>query len=213
MLTKEHILESISNAEKGISLLSDDIYFITGFSTATMRRFFSNLCNTSFPINYLEIGLYCGGTFCSSFNKNCTSIGVENNSQNFERDALWVKDELADNIYNFRIRGKEVVVYYEDCFLMDKTKLPKIDIYFYDGFHSEESQEKALLHFFDVLSDRFIWIVDDFNWQFVADGTNKALKKLNDKIKIEQVSILKGNKSDNDPVWHNGLAVYLINKI
>lgn len=206
----EHIEKSIENALAGKSNLTQDILNVRGFSTPTIRHLFNNLCDIDGT--YLEVGLFCGASFCSSFNPNCTSIGVEDHSQDFSAGFELVKQELKENVDRFSERAKEVYVHYVDCFSMDKSVLPKIDIYSFDGFHSEETQAKALPYFLDNMADRFIWIVDDYNWDYVASGTNIGLQSLSDKIEVEKAWVLRGYHLNNDPIWHNGIVIYLIKK-
>lgn len=160
-MTVEHIENSIAKALKGESNLSQEQLNVRGFSTPTIRHMFSNLCDIEGT--YLEIGLFCGATFVSSFNKNLTAIGIENHSQDFSEGFDLVKKELKDNVDANVDKAKEVHVHYADCFAMDKSLLPdNIDIYFFDGFHSFETQSKALPHFIDKMANKFIWVVDDF---------------------------------------------------
>ena len=212
MITQKHIEDSIQNALEGKSNLTPEILAVRGFSTPTIRHLFNNLCNIENG-NYLEIGLFCGATFCSSFNANTVSIGIENHSQDFSAGFDIVKKELEENFNKFSERAKDAHIFYEDCFEIKKLDYPfAFDIYFFDGFHSFETQAKALPHFLDNMADRFIWIVDDFNWDYVAAGTNAALEELKDKIEIEKAWVLRGHYLQNDPIWHNGAVIYLINK-
>ena len=211
-LTQEHIQNSIDKALRGESNVNQDILNIRGFSPPTVRHLFNNLCNIKNG-NYLEIGLFCGATFCSSFNEDTVSIGIENHSQDFSAGFDLVKQELEQNFKQFSNRAKDAHIFYEDCFEIKKLEYPfGFDIYFYDGWHSEELQAKALPHFIDNMADRFVWIVDDSNWDYVASGTNIGLNELKDKIDIERVWTLRGYHLQNDPIWHNGVNIYLINK-
>lgn len=210
-MTPDHIELSIKRAKEGQSNLSQDQLAVRGFSTATMRRIFSNLCNLENG-TYLEVGLFCGGTFVSSFNPGMTCIGIENFAQDFSVST--VKEELEKNIDQFVDRAKEVYIHNTDCYSIDKKLLPDhIDIFFYDGEHSEENQAKALPFFFDKLADTFIFIIDDLNWPQVWAGTHKGFDELKDKIDIKGAWILRGYNLQDDPVFHNGLGIYLINKV
>ena len=208
-MTAEHIETSIQKALKAESNLTESELAVGGFSTPTMRHLFNNICNIEGT--YLEVGLWMGGTFVASFNKGLTSIGIENYAQDF--GVVGVKDILEANIDKHQGNAKEIQLHFTDCFTIDKSLLPKdIDIFCYDGEHSRENQAKALPYFFDNLAHRFIYLCDDFNWERVSMGTNQALGGLSDKIEIEYCRILRGYHLNDDPVWHNGLAVYLIKK-
>lgn len=209
MITKEHIDKSIQDALEDKSNLTEKQLSVGGFSTKTMRHLFNNICNIEGT--YLEVGVWMGGTFTASFNKNLISIGVESFAQDF--GVVGVKELLEKNIEENINRAKEVHVHYEDCFKIDKSLLPyNIDIYFYDGEHSEETQAAALPSFIDKMANTFCFIVDDVSWPYVAKGTDMGLASLKDKIEIEVVWPLRGYYAENDSVWHNGLNIYLINK-
>jgi len=211
MITVEHIQKSVDNAIAGISNLTPEILAVQGFSTPTIRHLFNNLCNIDGT--YLEIGLFCGASFTSSFNPNCVSIGIEDHSQDFSAGFDEVKKQLKDNVEQFKDRAKSVEVHYADCFAMDKSILPdNIDIYSYDGWHEETKQYKAIVDYFDKMADKFILLVDDTAWDIVSRGTDLALEELKDKIDIEKVLVLRGYHLQNDPIWHNGVNIYLINK-
>ena len=213
MITPEHIELSIKKATDGETYLSQSIYDIRGFSTRYMRNLFHHICNVEGGCTYLEIGLFCGGTFVSSFNKNTISIGIENHSQDFSEGFEVVKKELKENIDNHSELAKEIHVHYEDCFKIDKSKLPdNIDIFCYDGHHDEMYQEAALPHFIEKMANTFVMIVDDWSWDSVFNGTNKAISSLSDKINVEQFWALRGYSLHNDPVWHNSIGIFLINK-
>jgi len=152
-----------------------------------------------------------GGTFVASFNKGLTSIGVENYAQDF--GVVGVKEHLEKNIDNHRDKAKEIHLHFTDCFSIDKLLLPdNIDIFFYDGEHSKQSQAKALPYFFDKMADTFIMIVDDANWKDVEEGTIDGLNSLADKMEVEYQVVLKGEKLNDDPIFHNGVAIFLIKK-
>lgn len=208
-MTIEHITNAINKALADQSDINTDIYNVRGFSTPTMRRLFHELTNLE-KCNYLEVGLYCGATFVSSFNKGCFSIGIENFTQPFGVET--VKEELEQNVNRFSQASGNVQLYDHDCFTFDISKLPHIDIYFFDGEHSEESQAKALPYYFKSLKPTFIFIVDDYNWDSVRKGTEKGLAELSDKIEIVKDWKIRGLNSQDDEIWHNGAYIALINK-
>ena len=54
------------------------------------------------------------------------------------------------------------------------------------------------------------WIVDDWNWDFVQQGTRDAFNELGYKILFEQ-SFLTGFNGDTE-TWWNGLYIVVIQK-
>lgn len=213
MINEEYISEAIEKTLRGESNLSEDILAIRGFSNANIRRLINNLTNSDKPIIYLEAGVLMGGTFVSSFNKNCTSIGFEDFSQNFQIDFPgYNKEELEKNIKLSRDRAKEIYMHYT-CFLdSDKNNLPKgIDIFLMDAEHGLQNQSVALPEIFDNMAERFIYVTDDAEWPEVSQGTGVCFKFLRNKMWVERTWELR-NKNKKDTTWVCGVNIYLIKK-
>jgi len=201
-MNKEHIDQCISKAELGESKLTPDALGITGWSSPKIKHFLNNLCSLQ-GINYLEIGCWRGSTFVSALfgNNVANAFGIDNFSE-FDGHEAFQNNCKSFSLQNYSFINK-------DCFTVDLSTLPKFDIYFYDGCHAEEAQEKALTYFDPVLKDKCIIIIDDWNWSFVQAGTLKALQKLNYKIE-HKVEFTNGG---NDKIhWWNGLLILLIDK-
>jgi len=87
----------------------------------------------------------------------------------------------------------------------------------YDGEHSKNSHYKALLHYYECLDDTFIFIVDDWNWQRVRDGTFDSFTQLNLSI-LYQKEIRLTQDDSHTPLplakesWHNGIYVAILKK-
>lgn len=211
MISAEHIQLSIQRAIEGQSNLSPDIHNIRGFSTPTIRRLVNNLCQEADV--YLEVGLYCGATFCSSFNPQCVSIGIEDHSQDFSAGFDNVKKELKENVSKFLDRAEEVHIHYEDCFKIDKTKLhADIDILYYDGEHGAINTAKALPWFFDNMANTFLLIADDVRWSSVMAGLIYGFEVVKEKCEIVQEWWLHGEQPNDDPVWHNSVGLFLVKR-
>lgn len=211
-LTTEHIDSSIARALAGESHLDPAVLNILGFATPTMRHLFNNLCNIE-GLTYLECGVYTGGSFVSAFNNNpIHAIGIDNFSQTWApgRD---IRGEFLENVKIFRDTAKSVTFFQEDCFKPDLLcGIRGIDVFFYDGCHEKISQAKALPHFFDLLADTFLFIVDDWNWPDVKAGTETGVQSLAGKVSVIHERILIGNVAQDDLVWHNGVGLFLCQK-
>jgi len=176
------------------------------------RHLYNNLCSLD-DARYLEIGTWKGSTLCSAmYNnnmKNC--IGIDNFS---EFDGP--RQEFLANFNHFK--GNNNATFIEDnCWNIDIDKIGKFNIYVYDGCHKEESQFKALDYYYKALDDEFIYIVDDWNWKQVRDGTMSAIKKNN--LNILYQKIIKTSSNDTQPQfafvqsdWHNGIAIFVLRK-
>lgn len=211
MITEEHISNAIEKTLKGESNLTESIFAIRGFSSSTIRRLINNL--TNIECTYLEVGLLCGATFVSSFNKDCTSIGIEDFCENFQEDIPgYDKDELQINIDRHSERAKEVHVHYESFLDIKKELLPNdIDIFLYDGEHGLQNHSVVLPEFFDNMAERFVFLVDDATWPQISDGTGVGFKFLRNKMWIEKTWELR-NEDEDDNRWVCGVNIYLIQK-
>lgn len=126
------------------------------------------------------------------------------------------KEEFLHNFYKFK--GQNNAIFIEsDCFAVDVSKLPKRNIYMYDGNHTEDSHYRALTHFYNCLDNMFIFIVDDWNDKLVRDGTDKSIKDLNLKVLYER-KIRLTNDNSHTPMdlainsWWNGIYVAILEK-
>ena len=48
----------------------------------------------------------------------------------------------------------------------------------YDAYHDNESHSKIISYYSDVLDDTFIYIVDDYNCDFVKNATKDSIKDI-----------------------------------
>jgi hypothetical protein len=119
------------------------------------------------------------------------------------------KDDFLLNFENYK--GENNAKFIEsDCFDVDVSTLTKFNIYMYDGNHTNESHYKALLHYYDCLDDVFIFIVDDWNWKDIRDGTMDSIEKLNLKTLYEKEIYTPGNGTSE--TWWNGIYVAILQK-
>jgi len=202
---------AIFNAEQNVSKITNDIITMEGMSGRKTRHFYNNLLNTV-DARYLEIGTWKGSSVCSAMcNNKATVICIDNWS---EFDGP--KDEFLVNFEKFK--GENDAVFIEnDCYTVDITLLPKFNIYMYDGNHTNESHYKALSHYYNCLDDVFIFIVDDWNWEDVRDGTNSSIQNLNLKVLYEkEIRTTLDNSVPPEPElsknWWNGIYIAILQK-
>jgi hypothetical protein len=201
----DHILKSIDNAQQGISKLNNDILSMEGMSGIKTRHFLNNIVDTD-NVSYLEIGSWKGSTLCSAlYGNNPKSVIAIDNFSEFNGP----REEFYSNISI--LKNQNISFYDVDCFKFDKTLLlDKINIYFYDGNHSTESHELALSYFYSSLSDSFIYICDDWNWDYVQEGTKRAIDSLSLNV-IQDWSYFSDYTGDATN-WWNGLYIAYIKK-
>ena len=202
---------SFQNAENNVSKITDDIINMDGMSGTKTRHFYNNLLNTE-DARYLEIGTWKGSSVCSAMCNNKAKFVCIDNWSEFGGP----KSEFLINFEKFN--GDNDAHFIEnDCYNVDVSTLSKFNIYMYDGNHTNESHYKALLHYYDCLDDIFIFIVDDWNWHDVRDGTFKSIQRLNLKVLYErEIRLTWDNSHTPQPqasqTWHNGIYVAVLQK-
>lgn len=208
---KQHIIISFQNAEEEKSKITDDIIGLEGMTGTLTRHFYNNLLNMP-DARYLEIGTWKGSSVCSAMCGNTAKVVCIDNWAEFGGP----KEEFLAKFNTYK--GSNDATFIEaDCFKVDVSTLPKFNIYLYDGEHSEESHYKALTHYYDCLDDMFIFIVDDWNWKAVREGTFNSLKKLNLSVIFEKEIRLTYDDThtpENYAVqsWWNGIYVAILQK-
>jgi len=202
---------SFYNAENYSSKIDDYIIEMDGMTGTKTRHFYNNLLNFS-DARYLEVGTWKGSSVCSAMCSNQAKVVCIDNWSEFEGP----KDDFLLNFY--RYIGKNNATFIEnDCFKVDVSKLPKFNIYMFDGEHSYDSHFKALNHFYNCLDDTFIFIVDDWNWLHVRYATKDSIVNLNFKV-LYQKEIILTNDNSHTPAdiagktWWNGIFVAILQK-
>ena len=177
-----------------------------GMSGTNTRHFYNNLLNID-DARYLEIGTWKGSSVCSAMCGNKANVICIDNWSEFGGP----KSEFLVNFEKFK--GLNDATFIEnDCYKVDVSILPKFNIYMYDGNHTNENHYKALLHYYNCLDDVFIFIVDDWNWEDVRDGTINSIQKLNLKVLYEREIRLTLDNSTTKGSWWNGIYVAVLQK-
>jgi len=208
---KEHVENAFENAEKGKSMVCDGILQIDGMSVKKTRHFYNNLLNME-DARYLEIGTWTGSSVCSAMCGNKARVVCIDNWSEFGGP----KDEFLKNFNTYK--GENDVTFIEqDCYTVDISQLPKFNIYMFDGNHTKDSHYKALIHYYNCLDDIFVFIVDDWNWKDVRDGTHESLKQLKLEILYEKEIRLTDDESHTPQdiareSWWNGIYVAILQK-
>ena len=209
----KHVKHCLHNADYKISKISQDIKNMEGMTGEKTRHFYNNLLSF-YDARYLEIGTWKGSSVCSAmYGNNAKVICVDN----------WLlfngpKDEFLSNLEKFR--GINDVSFIEkDCFEIDISTIPKINMYMYDGDHKYEDQYNALKYYYNCLDDIFIFVVDDWNHDPVREGTRAAIKDLKLNILYEKEIFTELDKSKShweQPIstetWWNGMYVAVLKK-
>lgn len=208
---------AINNANNLQSKLTNEILMISGMSSPKVRHFLNNLITPQ--SRYLEIGCWRGSTFISALYQNNPECAFaidnwsefdESNFQIFCYDYAYGKTR---NIFRYNVReflSCPITIIEEDAFTIDKSRIKDINTYFYDGAHDYESQKKALIYYYDSLSDSFVFIIDDWNEEAAQEGTKDSIKELGLKVYFEYEGYAELNGDIRN--WWNGLYISVLGK-
>jgi len=203
---------AIENADQLKSDLPNEQYEVPALTSLRIRHLLNSIGKLG--TQYLEVGVHKGGTFTASVSNN-SNLKEIFAVDSFESDKGNENDKAQPQFIHWanKLKSPEsnFTLIVSDSFQVDLSLLPKdIDIYLYDGDHSEEYQRKALTYFKDNLADEFIFLCDDFDWDEVQQGTRKGIEDAGYIILFEQYMASKGSH-DNDS-WWNGFYVALLKK-
>lgn len=202
----QHIEDSILNATNGKSKLTSDILAIDGMSSSSNRHLLNNLVDIP-DINYLEIGVWKGSTFISALYQNNVSsaYAIDDWSQFMEYD---LKGCFLNNCNNFNINYKLIE---DNCFAVDLSNIKsKIDVFFYDGNHDRKLTRNAIVYYYNVLADEFMYIIDDYDWDDVNYGVDDAIVKMG--LDVIYKKHLHSNGMNDTETWWNGIGIFIFRK-
>ncbi len=208
----KHLEECFEKAYNLESKISKDIKDMQGMTGEMTRHFYNNLLSMP-DTRYLEIGVWMGSSSCSAMYKNKAHVVLMDDFSGFGSP----KQAFLENFHEYK--GDNDAEFIEsDCFKFDITKFKKkFNIYLFDGDHSEESQFKAIDYYLPCLEDEFILVVDDWNWQDVRNGTNRAIRDNNLKVLWKkEIQLTKNNEHTPNKeamqTWWNGIGVFVLKK-
>ena len=199
-----HIETAFNNAENGISKITKDIINMEGMTGIKTRHFYNNLLNLE-DARYLEIGTWKGSSVCSAMCGNKAKVICIDNWSEFGGP----KNEFLLN-FNKYMGENNADFIEQDCYKVDISKLSKFNIYMYDGNHTKDSHYNALVHYYNCLDDIFVFIVDDWNWHDVREGTLESFNQLKLSILYQKEIYTPGNCTLD--TWWNGIYVAILKK-
>ena len=213
----QHIEKSLELSNNYQSKITEKLLTMDGMSGKKTRHFYNNICSMS-DARYLEIGTWKGSSICSAMCNNKMSCTAIDNWSEFGGP----KEEFLKNFDEFK--GDNNAVFIEkDCWTIDVSTLNKFNIYMYDGNHSETSHFQALNHYLPCLDNEFIYIIDDWNWNAVRNGTLKSIKDNKCEILYHKEIFTNnkthppggpgiGDRSRKYGDWHNGISIFVLKK-
>ena len=198
----QHVETSIEHGDRMTSKLDRAAFQARGFTSPKVRHLLNNLGSLD-GLDYLEVGVHRGATFVATNYKNtlASATAVDNWSE-FADDGK-VKGEFLHHCSTLLAPGSYRFLE-QDCFTVTREQFrAPINFYLYDGEHSFDAQRKALTHYYALLDDAFIFLVDDFSWETARSGTEEAIGELGLE-RVYERELTEG--------WWNGLYVSVLKK-
>jgi hypothetical protein len=198
----QHVAHSIRLADDRQSQLDRAAFQAKGFTSPKVRHLLNNLGSLA-GLDYLEVGVHRGATFVATNYRNTLSSAVAiDNWSEFDDDGS-VKTEFLHHCATLLRPGSYQFIE-QDCFTVARRQLPApVNFYFYDGEHSHDPQRLALTHFYPMLADEFLFLIDDYSWTSAKSGTERAIAELDLDV-LHQQELTDG--------WWNGLFVSVMRK-
>lgn len=201
---QEIVEASLERAEaKESNLTPKVIGAVGGFCGEKFRHLLNNLGH--FCTSYLEIGSLHGASLTSTCYKNgLDAVAIENFS---EFDGK--RETLTANAKKY---APEAYLIFGDCWepgTFAGVPNGKVDLYFYDGCHSEEAHGKALNVYAPKLAKEFIYLVDDWNWPHVSKAALEGIAASGFTILYaKQITCPDGDAGG----WWNGVGIFVLRK-
>jgi hypothetical protein len=206
----EELNELIARVEsKALWPAAYRIRFIDGMSGQSFRALI-NLLFSNKNKSYLEIGTWKGSTFCSAiYSNSIEAICIDNWSEFGSPSQIALR-----NISKRTNDSSKVSILNSDFRKVPYNLLveKEVDVYFFDGPHSQEDHYDAVTILRSLNFSSILYIVDDWNWDNVRQGTLHGLDSLGiriaGKIEIFANSETRGRQSR----WHNGYAFLVLER-
>lgn len=188
-------------------------------------RHFMNAMGSIADVRYLEVGTFNGTSLFSFVEGNHKTIGKVVAIDSWDPGNVPYSEDNVRDIRDGVIAALElyefdsiVTVIERDCWQVNAKEViaalgGKAHVYFYDAGHSASDHYAALPQFLSVMENTFVLIVDDWSWTSVKRGTYSALRSL----PLEVIAELSIDTIKSEPhfnlQWHNGVGVFVINKM
>jgi hypothetical protein len=198
------------------SQLPECIQTMEGFSGRKYRALINLVVSRLPKARYLEVGSWKGSTVCAALHGNTAQGVCIDNWSEFGGP----RDEFMTNTANITSRLRVIE---GDFRSVDYASLGKFNVYLFDGPHAEEDQRDGIVCALPALAERFLLVVDDWNWLDVRLGTMRGL--ISSQLKIEAAIEIRtamdnlhpgiyGNPGIWGPQsdWHNGYILAILNR-
>lgn len=215
-----HVYYAITNAFDMKSKINattkegEEILDYIGMTGLKTRHLYNNLLNFE-NAKYLEIGTWHGSSSISAVYKNKVKALFIDNWSEFGGDI----NIFTNSLEKYLTPESEYKFIEGNCWEIDTSKIDKdFNIYLYDGGHEEHEHADALKYYYNNMSNVFIFIVDDWCWGSVRDGTWRGIKECNLKIRFCEEIFVSQEDMENWPnnkskyTWWNGVGIFVLEK-
>jgi len=203
-----HILLAFRRAMEIQHKLPAEVLQMKGMSGRKYRYFINNLVAILGAPRYLEVGSWAGSTACAAMHGNAGRFLCIDNWSEFGGP----RDQFLSNTQNARNPRIEFQFIESDFRSVDFSSIGLFNIYLFDGPHEAKDQYDGLMMALPALEGEFVFIVDDWNWERVRQGTFSAMKEAG--IGLLSSIQIKTNQNNGTPVlkfehseWHNGYFI------
>jgi len=198
---------SIQEALCGRSKLTPQVLNIIGMFSPTNKHLFNNICARLDNCVHLTVGTWRGASLLSAQCNNIGRyIGIDNWTQFVASEVADKKDVRTEFFQAVKNCSSNIEIIEGDCFSQEVfDQVPNdINFLFYDANHDEKFQHDAPIFWYPKLTNQAIYIVDDWDWDWVRKGTLEGLTDA--KLRISFQKELPGSQ------WHNGLSIFIVDK-
>jgi len=163
---------------------------------------------------YLEVGSFLGATLVSTIKDNAlTAYAVDNWASNIRPangDELPANDKqtFIENVRQYK-GNNTVKVFDSDFTKVNISEISDIDLFFYDGDHSEVATKLAVKYFSPCFADTAILIFDDANWNGVVSGAMAGINETDFNV-LYETKVL--NAEEDPEQWWNGLFILVVKR-
>lgn len=200
------IEQAIENAYKEQSKLTPEVLALEGMNSSRVRHLYNNLGAIS--TKYLEVGVWCGASLISTcFANDLEHFGIDSFTEFNPEGTVQAKFRRNCMLHLGKHNYTD-----QDCFQVKELHFQP-DMYTYDGGHGESDHIMAVTHFFPMMADRFVFVVDDFGkegsgFHQVQTGTRKGLEFMSKQYRV----VKEWELPKSDGFWE-GIGIFLIERI
>eukprot|EP00614_Pseudopedinella_elastica_P002870 CAMPEP_0172606108 /NCGR_PEP_ID=MMETSP1068-20121228/26292_1 /TAXON_ID=35684 /ORGANISM="Pseudopedinella elastica, Strain CCMP716" /LENGTH=372 /DNA_ID=CAMNT_0013408711 /DNA_START=148 /DNA_END=1266 /DNA_ORIENTATION=- len=231
----EHLRLSIVNARWGVSRLlsKPQVLTIEGMSDDRVRHLLNNIC-MAHGTRFIEVGSWRGSTMASALagNEAAVDLAVAVDSWEDSRadsmlfgSGVVSMQAFVENVNSAAqsTDGRSLVnVVWKDFRALTGADWAKVEtdkgiaearfnVYLFDGPHEREDHFDALALMLPRLTRTFVYLVDDWNYEPVQQGTFEAYAALGLRVVYDEVAG-GGRLNGVAGPWHNGFYVAVLEK-